>query len=75
MEQALLDMAYETELIEDAQEDTNDDGEVDGVIDVAVEAEEAPTQDNRIFSSVSIEKGSGIFQSTYTFHAVLNAQR
>lgn len=49
MEQALLDMTYETELIEDAQ-------------------------DNHIFSSVSIEKDSGIFQSTYTFHAVLNAQ-
>ena len=56
MEQALLDMTYETELIEDAQEDTNDDGEVDGVIDVAAEAEEAPAQDNHIFSSVSIEK-------------------
>lgn len=74
MEQALLDMTYETELIEDAQEDTSDDGEVDGVIDVAAEAEEAPAQDNHIFSSVSIEKDSGIFQSTYTFHAVLNAQ-
>lgn len=75
MEQALLDMTYETELIEDAQEDTGDDGKVDGVIDVAVDAEEAPAQDNHIFSSVSIEKDSGIFQSTYTFHAVLNAQR
>lgn len=74
MEQALLDMTYETELIEDAQEDTNDDGEVDGVIDVAAEAEEAPAQDNHLFSSVSIEKDSGIFQSTYSFHAVLNAQ-
>ena len=74
MEQALLDMTYETELIEDAQEDTSDDGEVDGVIDVAAEAEEAPAQDNHIFSSVSIEKDSGIFQSTYSFHAVLNAQ-
>lgn len=74
IEQALLDMTYETELIEDAQEDTGDDGKVDGMIDVAVDAEEAPAQDNHIFSSVSIEKGSGIFQSTYTFHAVLNAQ-
>jgi hypothetical protein len=74
MEQALLDMTYETELIEDAQEDTSDDGEVDGVIDVAVDTEEAPAQDNHIFSSVSIEKDSGIFQSTYSFHAVLNAQ-
>lgn len=73
MEQALLDMTYETELIEDAQEDTSDDGEMDGVIDVAVDDEEAPAQDNHIFSSVSIEKDSGIFQSTYTFHAVLNA--
>jgi hypothetical protein len=74
MEQALLDMTYETELIEDAQEDTSDDGEVDGVIDVAVDTEEAPAEDNHIFSSVSIEKDSGIFQSTYSFHAVLNAQ-
>jgi hypothetical protein len=60
MEQALLNMTYETELIEDTQEDTSDDGEVDGVIDVAVEAEEVPAQDNHIFSSVSIEKDSGI---------------
>ena len=74
MEQALLDMTYETELIEDAQEDASDDGEVDDVIDVTVDAEEAPAQDSHIFSSVSIEKDSGIFQSTYTFHAVLNAQ-
>ena len=74
MEQALLDMTYETELIEDPQEDTSDNGEVDGVIDAAVDTEEAPAQDNHIFSSVSIEKDSGIFQSTYTFHAVLNAQ-
>ena len=74
MEKALLDMTYETELIENAQEDTSDDGEVDGVIDVAAEAEEALAQDNHIFSSVRIEKDSGIFQSTYTFHAVLNAQ-
>ena len=74
MEQALLDMTYETELIEDAQEDTSDDGEVDGVIDVAVDDEEVPAQDSHIFSSVSIEKDSGILQSTYTFHAVLNAQ-
>ena len=74
MEQALLDMTYVTELIEDAQEDASDDGEVDDVIDVTVDAEEAPAQDSHIFSSVSIEKDSGIFQSTYTFHAVLNAQ-
>ncbi len=74
MEQALLDMTYETELIEDAQEDTSDDGEVDDVIDVTVDAEEAPAQDSHIFSSVSIEKDSSILQSTYTFHAVLNAQ-
>ena len=64
MEQALLDMTYVTELIEDAQEDASDDGEVDDVIDVTVDAEEAPAQDSHIFSSVS----------TYTFHAVLNAQ-
>ena len=74
MEQALLDMTYVTELIEDAQEDASDDGEVDDVIDVTVDAEEAPAQDSHIFSSVSIEKDSGILQSTYTFHAVLNAQ-
>lgn len=93
MEKALLEMTYETELIDDAQEsqdvETEPDDEkveIDGVFDVVVgEAEvptpdideteaSAPTRDNHIFSSVNIEKNSGIFYSSYTFSAVMNPQ-
>jgi phage gpG-like protein len=93
MEKALLEMTYETELIEDAQnaeaeEDTDmtDEEDSDDIFDVTVDKEEDPTanieapatdksaQDNHIFSSVNIEKNSGIFYSSYTFNAVLNPQ-
>ena len=93
MEKALLEMTYETELIDDAQESQDaeyepedEEVEIDGVFDVVVsdvavpapdidEPEaSAPTQDNHIFSSVNIEKNSGIFYSSYTFAAVLNPQ-
>ena len=93
MEKALLEMTYETELIDDAQgsqdvENEVDDEEIkiDGVFDIVVNDVEvpapdidepeasAPSQDNRIFSSVNIEKNSGIFYSSYTFSAVMNPQ-
>ena len=91
MEKALLDMTYETEMIEDAQnaeiEDEpveKEDGNIDEVFDVVIDDEEevkaetptttTPAQDNHIFSSVNIEKNSGIFYSSYTFAAVLNPQ-
>ncbi len=91
MEKALLDMTYETELVEDAQNaETEDepiekeDSNIDGVFDVVIGDEEevkeetpaptTPAQDNHIFSSVNIEKNSGIFYSSYTFAAVLNPQ-
>lgn len=91
MERALLDMTYETEMIEDAQNaETEDepvekeDGNIDEVFDVVIDDEEevkaetptttTPAQDNHIFSSVNIEKNSGIFYSSYTFSAVLNPQ-
>ncbi len=93
MEKALLEMTYETELVEDAQNaETEDapvekeDGNIDGVFDVVIGDEEeeevkeetpaptTPAQDNHIFSSVNIEKNSGIFYSSYTFAAVLNPQ-
>lgn len=95
MEKALLELTYETELIDDAQDNQDEDIEVDakdpdmdidGIFDVGVSDVEvptpdidepevpAPTQDNHIFSSVNIEKNSGIFYSSYTFAAVLNPQ-
>ena len=91
MEKALLEMTYETEMIEDAQNaETEDepvekeDGNIDEVFDVVIDDEEevkaetpattTPAQDNHIFSSVNIEKNSGIFYSSYTFSAVLNPQ-
>lgn len=93
MEKALLEMTYETELIDDAQgsqdvenEVDDEEVEIDGVFDVVVSDVEVPapdidepeasvpTQDNHIFSSVNIEKNSGIFYSSYTFAAVLNPQ-
>lgn len=83
MEKALLEMTYDTELIEDAQEaqdaemngDNEDfDGNGEDVIVVPDTEPEAPEKDNHIFSSVNIEKNSGIFYSSYTFNAVMNPQ-
>ena len=71
MEKALLAMTYETDMLEDAQDPETEEGE-----DVTVEniAASAPAEDNCIFSSVSIQKNSGVFYSSYTFNAVLNPQ-
>lgn len=71
MEKALLAMTYETDMLEDAQAPETEEGE-----DVTVEtiAASAPAEDNCIFSSVSIQKSSGVFYSSYTFNAVLNSQ-
>ena len=83
MEKALLEMTYDTELIEDAQdaqdaEMNDDDEDFDGngedVIVIPDTEPEAPEKDNHIFSSVNIEKNSGIFYSSYTFNAVMNPQ-
>lgn len=99
MEQALLEMTYDTDLIEEAQDAQNEqeaDNSLDDTItddenvfdvtingepvtpDIEVDTEPlpdiAPEQDNHIFSSVNIEKNSGIFYSSYTFNAVLNPQ-
>lgn len=83
MEKALLEMTYDTELIEDAQQSQEDemnvenedfDGNGEDII-VIPDTEPAATEtDNRIFSSVNIEKNSGIFYSSYTFNAVMNPQ-
>ena len=71
IEKALLDLTYETDMIEDAQNAENEEDE-----DVTEEAPapSVPAQDTHIFSSVNIEKNSGIFYSSYTFNAVLNPQ-
>ena len=89
MEKALLEMTYETEIIEEAQNAENEDVEKDAenpddIFDVTIEEPETvrveavapttPAHDNHIFSSVNIEKNGGIFYSSYTFAAVLNPQ-
>ena len=83
MEKALLEMTYETEMLEDAQgtevEDEHSvEKESNDIFDITIEEEKedapAPAQDNHIFSSVNIEKNGGIFYSSYTFAAVLNPQ-
>ena len=86
MEKALLEMTYETEMLEDAQgtevEDEHSvEEESNDIFDITIEEEKedaptptTPAQDNHIFSSVNIEKNGGIFYSSYTFAAVLNPQ-
>ena len=83
MEKALLEMTYETEMLEDAQgteveDDPSVEEESNDIFDITIEEEKedapAPAQDNHIFSSVNIEKNGGIFYSSYTFAAVLNPQ-
>ena len=83
MEKALLEMTYDTELIEDAQQSQDDemnvenedfDGNSEDIIVIPNTEPAATETDNRIFSSVNIEKNSGIFYSSYTFNAVMNPQ-
>lgn len=83
MEKALLEMTYETEMLEDAQgteveDEPSVEEESNDIFDITIEEEKenapAPAQDNHIFSSVNIEKNGGIFYSSYTFAAVLNPQ-
>lgn len=86
MEKALLEMTYETEMLEDAQgteveDDPSVEEESNDIFDITIEEEKedaptptTPAQDNHIFSSVNIEKNGGIFYSSYTFAAVLNPQ-
>ena len=83
MEKALLEMTYDTELIEDAQQSQDDemnvenedfDGNGEDIIVIPNTEPAATETDNRIFSSVNIEKNSGIFYSSYTFNAVMNPQ-
>ena len=83
MEKALLEMTYDTELIEDAQQSQDDemnvenedfDGNSEDIVVIPNTEPAATETDNRIFSSVNIEKNSGIFYSSYTFNAVMNPQ-
>lgn len=86
MEKALLEMTYETEMLEDAkgtevEDEPSVEEESNDIFDITIEEEKedapaptTPAQDNHIFSSVNIEKNGGIFYSSYTFAAVLNPQ-
>ena len=77
MEQALLAMTYETEMLEDAQNPETENTAEDVVVVIDDDAESqvpVPATDDRIFSSVNIEKNSGIFYSSYTFNVMLNPQ-
>ena len=86
MEKALLEMTYETKMLEDAQgteveDEPSVEEESNDIFDITIEEEKedapaptTPAQNNHIFSSVNIEKNGGIFYSSYTFAAVLNPQ-
>ena len=93
MEKALLELTYETEMLEDAQGAENGEGpsvrpisDPDDVFDIFIDEGESiqpdvekpvvttPEADEHIFSSVDIEKNSGLFYSSYTFNAVLAPQ-
>lgn len=93
MEKALLELTYETEMLEDAQNAESEherneqsDGSPDDVFDIFIDEGESiqpdvekpsvttPVTNNHIFTSVNIEKNSGLFYSSYTFNAVLNPQ-
>ena len=89
MEKALLDLTYETEMLEDMETEDGEDilieEESEDIFDVIIkedadvkvessETADAP-KDEHIFSSVKIEKNGGIFYSSYTFSAVLNPQQ
>lgn len=73
IESALLEMTYETDFMEEAENpqefETNN-----GELTPPIYEVETPEQDDHIFSSVNIEKNSGIFYSSYTFNAVMNPQ-
>jgi hypothetical protein len=84
MEKALLEMTYDTELIENAQKAQDDEMNADNesfdtssddlIVVPYYDEPKVPEKDNHIFSSVNIEKNSGIFYSTYTFSASMNPQ-
>lgn len=69
IEDALLNMTYETQLLSDAQgvtEDIASNGLVQSVTEI---------KDNRIFEKVEIDRSKGIFYNVYSFKAVLNPQK
>ena len=85
MEKALLELTYETKLIEDAQGDDSVTDETnpteDSIFDVVIDEDTdttpdnaEPENDNHIFSSIRIEKKRELFRTTYSFNAQLNPQ-
>lgn len=69
IENALLNMTYETQLLSDAQgvtEDIASNGLVQSVTEI---------KDNRIFEKVEIDRSKGIFYNVYSFSVVLNPQK
>ena len=72
MEKALLDMTYDTSLIDNMQ--NSEEESEDGNLTVYGNDTKTSDNDNHIFSSVNIESNSGIFYSSYTFNAVMNPQ-
>lgn len=84
MEKALLEMTYDTELAEYAQQvhDTETSGEnedfdinIEDTLIIPEQVETPTTEiDNHFFSYANIEKSSGIFYSSYTFNVVMNPQ-
>lgn len=76
MEKALLEMTYDTEAVEDAQQalDADLNGETEDAVSTNDGEFTIPKADNHIFSSVNMDKNGGIFYTSYTFNAVMNPQ-
>ena len=69
IENALLNMTYETQLLSDTQgvtEDIASNGLVQSVPEI---------KDNRIFEKVEVDRSKGIFYNVYSFRVVLNPQK
>lgn len=76
MEQALLEMTYDTDLVEEVQGalDTDADDSTENIVNTGEDEYTVPKTDNHIFSSVNMDKNGGIFYTSYTFNAVMNPQ-
>ena len=72
IEKALLDLTYETELLEGPETEIEESSDPSNYTLVIPNEEKA---DNHIFKSVSIKKNSGIFYTVYSFNATFNPMK
>jgi len=67
---ALLELTYNTEKFEELEEDNT--ASVSDSLDYTQKTLDGENKDDRIFSSVDIDRSSGMFYSVYTFRATIN---